>query len=94
MTQADSLLEKLWDKKREFCDCDSVDGCVPAQIASAFEEIMRQHLADQADVAEARERLASSDFLGVEESERLVAETESRYREIAAPPSTDGNSDG
>lgn len=38
-----SLIEKLRQKKKEFCDCDSEYGCIPAQIASAFEEIIRQH---------------------------------------------------
>lgn len=43
----ESLIDKLNAKRKEFCDCDSVGGCLPAQISNAFIEIIRQHQAEQ-----------------------------------------------
>jgi hypothetical protein len=71
MIQVDSLIHELQELQRRYLvleESGSAEDALEMAIA-----VLRQHLADQADVAEARERLADGDFIGVEESEQFDA---------------------
>lgn len=74
MIQVDSLIHELQELQRRYLvleESGSAEDALEMAIA-----ILRQHQADLADVAEARERLADGDFIGAEESERLIAGAE------------------